>query len=171
VNQTWVDRELTSDIRPFIFVFGHTPAYLLEDDPEDSGFDLAVHPALRDIFWKSLVKNHATAYFSGHTHLYARGVKDGLQQVVAGNGGAMGHALNQSAVDPLLTIEYPVKEADNVGYTVGYLVVTVNETAGTMSAVQKVYDTNTTGWRTGDQFTLSSSGAVISNSTVQATRG
>lgn len=160
VNQSWVDRELTSNTRPFIFVFGHTPAYLLEDDLEDRGYDLAVHPVLRDMFWNSLVKNHATAYFSGHTHLYARGVKDGIQQVVTGNGGAMGHALNQSAVDPLLTIEYPVKEADNAGNTVGYVVVTVNETAGTMSAVQNVYDTDTRVWRTGDRFTLSSSGAV-----------
>ncbi len=135
------------------------------------GTDLAVHPVLRDIFWNSLVKNHATAYFSGHTHLYARGVKDGLQQVVAGNGGAMGHTLNLSGVDPSLTIEYPVNNADNVGNDVGYLVATVNETAGTMSGVQRVYATDTKTWRTGDQFTLSNSGAVISNTTVPATRG
>ena len=107
VNQTgWTGA--TSNTRPFIFVFGHTPAYLVEDDPEDKGYDLAVHPALRDIFWNSLVKNHATAYFSGHTHLYVRGVKNGVQQVVSGNGGAMGHALNLSGADPSLTIEYPV---------------------------------------------------------------
>ncbi|MCX6693624.1 MAG: metallophosphoesterase [Methanomicrobiales archaeon] len=166
VNQTWVDQELISDTRPFTFVFGHTPAYLLEDDPEDRGYDLAVHPALRDIFWDSLVKNHVTAYISGHTHLYARGVKDGLQQVVTGNGGAMGHSLNQSAVDPALTIEYPVSEADNTGNDVGYLLVTVNETAGIISAIQNIYQTDTKEWRTGDQFTLSHSGAVISNTNV-----
>ena len=40
-----------------------------------------------------------------------------------------------------------------------------------MSAVQKVYATDTKTWRTGDQFTLSNTGTVISNTTVPVTRG
>lgn len=171
VNQSWVDQELTRDTRPFTFVSGHTPAFLVKDDLEDRGFDIAVHPALRDIFWNSLVKNNATAYFSGHAHLYVRGEKQGVQQVVSGNGGAMGEAFNQSEADPSLTIEYPLQAADIAGNNVGYLLITVNETAGTMSAVQKVYTPSTGTWRTGDRFTLSSSGKVILNTTVQGTKG
>jgi hypothetical protein len=160
-NQSWVDQELSTDTRPFTFVFGHTPAYLVKDDYEDRGFDIAVHPVSRDIFWNGLVTHNATAYFCGHAHIYVRGVKDRVQQVVVGNGGAIGSAFNQSEADPALTIEYPVREADKVGNTIGYLVVTVNETEGTLSAVQKIYDPATKVWWTGDRFTLASSGAVI----------
>jgi hypothetical protein len=165
-NQSWVDQELSSNTRPFTFVFGHTPAYLVKDDFEDRGFDIAVHPVSRDIFWTSLADHNATAYFCGHAHIYVRGVKDGVQQVVAGNGGAIGSAFNQSEADPALTIEYPVREADKVSDTVGYLVVTVNETEGTLRAVQKIYDPSTKVWRSGDRFSLSSSGAAIPNPAV-----
>jgi hypothetical protein len=171
VNQSWVDQELTSNTRPFTFVSGHTPAFLVKDDFEDRGFDIAFHPMLRDIFWNSLANHHVTAYFCGHAHIYVRGEKQGVQQVVSGNGGAIGSAFNQSEADPTLTIEYPVLEADKVGNTVGYLVVTVNETEGTLSAVQKKYDPKSQTWRKGDQFTLSSSGAVISNPTVPKIKG
>ena len=82
VNQSWVDQELTSNTRPFTFVFGHTPAYLVKDDSEDRGFDIAVHPVSRDTFWNSLADHHATAYFCGHAHIYVRGEKQGVQQVV-----------------------------------------------------------------------------------------
>ena len=171
VNQTWVDQELATNTRPFTFVFGHTPAFLVKDDVDDRGYDIAVHPALRDIFWNSLVNHHATAYFSGHAHLYVRGMEQGLQQVVCGNGGAIGEAFNQSDADPKLTIEYPVLEADKVKDTVGYLVVTVNETDGTLSAVQNIYTPKTRTWQTGDRFALSSSGAVIPGTVVATTKG
>lgn len=161
VNQTWVNQELSTNTRPFTFVFGHTPAFLVKDDYDDRGLDIAVHTVLRDIFWKSLVEHNATAYFSGHAHIYVRGVKDGVQQVVSGNGGAIGSAFNQSEADPLLKIEYPVKEEDKVGNTVGYLVVTVNETEGTLHAVQKIYTPENKTWWDGDRFTLSHTGAAI----------
>ena len=90
---------------------------------------------------------------------------------LSGNGGAIGSAFNQSEADPALTIEYPVQEADKVANTVGYLVVTVNETAGTMSAVQKVYTPETKTWRTGDQFTLSGTGEAIPGILLPKTTG
>lgn len=167
VNQTWVDHELSTGTRPFMFVFGHTPAFLVKDDYEDRGLDIAVHPVLRDIFWKSLVEHNATTYFSGHAHIYVRGEKDGVQQVVSGNGGAIGSAFNQSEADPALRIEYPVKEEDKVGNTVGYLVITVNEREETLHAVQKIYFPENKTWRDGDRFTLSRTGAAIPDNQVQ----
>jgi hypothetical protein len=161
VNQPWVDRELSTNTSPFTFVFGHTPAFLVKDDPEDRGYDIAVHPAQRDIFWNSLVNHHVTAYFCGHAHLYVRGMVNGTQQVVTGNGGAIDGAFNQSEADPSLIVEYPVKEADIVENTVGYIVITVNETAGTVSGIQNIYYPDTGIWKTGDRFTLSKKGAVI----------
>jgi hypothetical protein len=167
VNQTWVDQELSTDTRLFTFVFGHTPAYLVKDDFEDRGYDIAVHPVLRDLFWNSLIDHNATAYFCGHAHIYVRGVKGGVQQVVSGNGGAVGSAFNQSEADPRLKIEYPVRAEDKVADTVGYLVVTVNETEGTLHAVQKIYFPANQTWRDGDRFTLSRTGAAIPETRVQ----
>jgi hypothetical protein len=161
VNQSWLDKELATNTKPFVFVFGHTPAYPVKNDIEDIGFDIAVHPVQRDIFWNSLVAHNVTGYFCGHAHIYVRGEVKGVQQVVSGNGGAIEGPFNQSEADPALTIEYPLLAADNKGNNVGYVVVTVNETAGTMSAVQHVYYPDTGVWQTGDRFTLSSSGAVV----------
>jgi len=79
----------------------------------------------------------------------------------------MGHSFNSSEADPALKIEYPITEADKKGNNVGYVIITVNETARTMNAVQKVYDPDTKVWRIGDKFSLTSSGAVITNKTVQ----
>jgi hypothetical protein len=93
--------------------------------------------------------------------MYVRGVVRGVQQIVSGNGGAVGNAFNRSEADPTLQIEYPIQNVPALEAKVGYLVVTVDEHAGTMSGVQKVYDHVNGTWTTGDRFTLSSSGQVI----------
>ena len=161
VDQGWVDKELTNNTRPFTFVFGHAPAYPVDDDLDDKGYDLSVRPAERDMFWTSLANHHVTAYFSGHAHMYVRGVVQGVQQVVSGNGGAVGKAFNTAEADPTLTIEYPLSNVPALERKVGYFVVTVDEHAGTMSSVQKVYDYVNGTWTTGDRFVLSNSGQVI----------
>ncbi|MEI6840101.1 MAG: metallophosphoesterase [Methanomicrobiales archaeon] len=160
VNQSWVDEQLTHDIRPFMFVFGHSPAYMVENDMEDNDFALAIHPAQRDIFWESLVNNHVTAYFDGHTHMYVRAEYQGLQQIVTGNGGAKMPAFDPANVSPLLKLEYPLGKIDKQDQKVGYIVVKVNETAGTWTGVQKIYNAETGTWTTGDTFTLPSRSGV-----------
>jgi hypothetical protein len=167
VDQNWVDKELTNDTRPFIFVFGHAPAYPVDSDLDDKGYDLSVRPEQRDLFWNSLADHHVTAYFSGHAHMYVRGVVQGVQQVVSGNGGAVGNPFNPAEADPTLRIEYPLQNVPALEGKVGYFIVTVDERAGTMSAVQKVYDHVNGTWTTGDLFVLLSSGQVIPGKTNQ----
>jgi hypothetical protein len=160
VNQTWVDEQLTNNTRPFIFVIGHSPAYLVDEDLEDLIFSLPVHPAQRDTFWQSMVNNHVSAYLCGHAHLYVRSEFKGVQQIVSGNAGAPMSAFDPANADPILKIEYPLRNVSLADQKVGYLVISVNETAGTWSGVQKVRDQKTGIWTTGDIFTLSSQSGV-----------
>ncbi|MEI7433724.1 MAG: metallophosphoesterase [Methanomicrobiales archaeon] len=156
VNQSWVDKELAEDTRPFMFVFGHSPAFMVEDDPEDNDFALAVHPAQRDVFWKSLVDNHVAAYFSGHTHMYVRGEAQGVQQIVNGNAGAKMPAFDPANVSPALKLEYPLGKIEQKDQKVGYIVITVHEDSRTFSGVQKGYNAETGTWITGDTFSFPS---------------
>ena len=154
VNQSWVNQQLTGDTRPFMFVFGHSPAYAVENDPEDADFSLEIHPAQRDIFWESLVANHVPAYFDGHTHMYVRAESQGVQQIVTGNGGAKMPAFVIANVSPVLKLEYPLKNISQQDQRVGYIIITVHEDSGTFSGVQKLYNAENGTWTTGDTFTL-----------------
>ena len=160
VNQTWVDEQLTHDTQPFMFVIGHSPAYLVDEDLEDLIYSLPLHPEQRDIFWQSMVSNHVSAYLCGHAHVYVRSEFHGLRQIVSGNGGAPMLAFDPANADPVLTITYPKQNISQADQKVGYLIVTVNETAGTWSGVQKVRDPKTGIWTTGDTFTLPSRSGV-----------
>ncbi len=43
-------QELTQDPRPFIFVFGHNPAYMVDNDTDDLNTSLEANPRQRDTF-------------------------------------------------------------------------------------------------------------------------
>jgi hypothetical protein len=154
VNQSWVDGQLTRDKKPFMFVFGHSPAYLVDMDKEDLPFSLPVHPAERDAFWESMVNNNVSAYLCGHAHVYVRAESAGLPQIVSGNGGAPMQAFDPALADPALTVDYPLKPVTAEDQKVGYLVITVHEDTGTFDGIQKIYNPSTQSWDTGDTFTL-----------------
>jgi para-nitrobenzyl esterase len=154
VNQSWVDGQLTTNTRPFIFVFGHSPAYLVDEDTEDLPFSLAMHPAERDTFWKSMVNNNGSAYLCGHAHLYVRAESLGLPQIVSGNGGAPMQGFDPALADPTLTVKYPLKPVAANDQKVGYLVITVHEDSGTFDGVQKELNPVTGAWEVGDTFTI-----------------
>jgi hypothetical protein len=153
VNQSWVDGQLGTDTRPFTFVFGHSPAYLVDIDIEDVPFSMPLHPAERDAFWQSLVQHHVSAYLCGHAHMYVRAESGGIPQVVSGNAGAPPMDFFPATADKALAIQYPLWNISAQDQRDGYLVVTVNETAGTWSGVQKMFDTENGTWITGDMFT------------------
>jgi hypothetical protein len=152
VNQSWVDEQLTQDTRPFVFVFGHSPVYLVDNDSEDLSFSLPMHPQERDAFWKSMVDNNVSAYLCGHAHLYVRAESQGLPQIVSGNGGASMQGFDPALADPALSIRYPLKPVNVNDQKVGYLIITVHEDNGTFDGVQKVLDPVTGVWETGDTF-------------------
>jgi hypothetical protein len=154
VNQSWVDDQLTQDKKPFMFVLGHSPAYLVDNDTEDIPYSLPTHQAERDNFWTSMVNDNVSAYFCGHAHLYVRADRQGLPQIVIGNGGAPMQGFDPAFVNPALTLEYPLTPITQSEQKVGYLLITVHENNGTFDGVQKVLNPVTGVWETGDTFTL-----------------
>jgi len=154
VNQSWLDEQLTTDTRPFMFVVGHTPAYNVSNDMDEFKLGIAVHPVQRDIFWNSLVNNHVVAYFCGHVHTYVRTESKGVQQVLVGNGGAPADPFVPSEVDPIFTLEYPTHPVNASDQKFGYLLVTVHEDKGTFDAVEKELNTVKGTWEVGDTFTV-----------------
>lgn len=156
VPQAWLDEQLTHDPKPFTFVFGHTPAYKVSSGKISVSPPplLYNHASDRDVFWGSLKKARAAIYFTGHVHFYCRGTKDGIMQVVVGNGGANMVDFDPSQVDPALTLNYPMTKVKSEDMKVGYLLVTVDEGTFTIKAVQKLWNVNTKQWETGDNFTM-----------------
>ena len=154
VNQSWLGGQLTRDTLPFMFVFSHSPAYLVDNDTEDIPFSLAIHPAERDTFWNSMVNNNVSAYFCGHAHLYARGEKQGLRQIVSGNAGAPMQGFDPASSDPALRLEYPLRTISQNDQKVGYLVITVHEDTRTFDGMQKMLNPVTGMWEAGDTFTI-----------------
>jgi para-nitrobenzyl esterase len=154
VNQSWVNGQLTEDTRPFMFVFGHSPAYAVVNDTEEDDFAIDVHSLQRDIFWKSLVDNNVSVYFCGHAHLYVRGESQGVRQIVSGNAGAHAIPFDPANVDPALALEYPLKSITKNDQRVGYVVITVHEGTGTFDGVEKQLNPVTREWDTVDIFTL-----------------
>jgi hypothetical protein len=156
VNQSWVDGQLTQDTRPFMFVLGHSPAYLVDNDTEDIPFSLPTRPTERDAFWKSMVNNNVSAYFCGHAHLYVRAESQGLTQIVVGNGGAPMQGFDPAFANPALTLGYPLRPIAQSDQRIGYLVITVQEDSGSFDGVQKTFNPVTHAWEVGDTFTLKS---------------
>jgi hypothetical protein len=94
VNQPWVTQQLSQNILPHVFVYGHLPAVpVLPSSQEQS---LATWPPNRDAFWQSLGASGAMLYLCGHNHLYNRATisltnssgTTTLSQLIVGNGGA-----------------------------------------------------------------------------------
>ncbi len=102
----WLVADLEANTKPFVFVFGHEPAY---PEYRHLGDSLNQYPAHRDRFWKLLNDEHVVAYFCGHTHVYYAKQVDGPDwepftwQVDCGNAGnAVGEA-SQTFVDVTVT--------------------------------------------------------------------
>ena len=85
----WLSDDLASNTRPFTFVVGHDPAYVLPDMAtgrvRHEGGGLEANPAHRDRFWKLLRERHVTAYICGHSHNASAKKLDGVWQLDTGH--------------------------------------------------------------------------------------
>jgi hypothetical protein len=82
--RSWLEADLAANTKPFIFVFGHEPAFA---EHRHVGNSLDGHRADRNAFWAVLKKFHVQAFISGHIHFYYKELHDGLYQVSDGNAG------------------------------------------------------------------------------------
>ena len=150
VNQSWLDQRLASDSSEFTFVWGHTPAYA----SVGTAPSLYLNTTERDAFWSSLDNNNVTAYFCGHVHNYARGNANGTWEVLVGNGGATAQPITPSFLPTSINDTYPNLSTGNWTADDGYLLVTVDEAAGTAHAQLKMHGVANDTWYDGDSFTM-----------------
>ncbi len=80
----WLERDLAANTKPFVFVFGHEPAFPRYRHVGDS---LDRHPENRDAFWRLLARHGVQAYFCGHVHSYFKEQRDGVWQICDGHAG------------------------------------------------------------------------------------
>ena len=81
----WLEKDLTSNKKDRVFVFGHEPAYPVGSHKDSS---LDAFPSERDEAWSIFQENGVDMYFCGHEHLYNRSIKQGICQVITGGAGA-----------------------------------------------------------------------------------
>ena len=146
VNQEWLDSILTSTNTPYIFVWGHSPAYPLNIKGIDP-YVMSLFPEERDAFWNSLTTHKVPLYFCGHYHLYCRGQKDGTWQIIGGTGGGALSGFNPETVDPDLQVAYPKEKISAASQGIGYSVITVDISNGTITMVQKQYISSKGAWK------------------------
>jgi hypothetical protein len=84
----WLAADLAENHRPWVFVFGHEPAFPQPDatwgTQRHVGDSLDKYPTRRDAFWELLASRRVTAYVHGHAHQYARLLRSGVWQIDAG---------------------------------------------------------------------------------------
>lgn len=90
INQSWLNNQLTTNVLPHVFVFGHEAAFkVFHSDCLDD------YSTERNTFWKSLTDAGVKTYFCGHDHFLDTSlVDDGdgnsandIYQCVVGGGG------------------------------------------------------------------------------------
>ncbi len=152
VNQPWLDTQLTNQCL-FTVVNSHTPAWRVESDTNEA-YNLYDHPVERDAFWNSLVRYQYAIYFCGHIHLYCRGNCRGIEQVVVGNGGANFSPYHPDGVDTNMVAEYPTQPVSATNMQVGFVMMTVNDNARTITGSARLWDELHQRWTTGDVFAV-----------------
>ena len=91
VNQEWLETQFELNMRPHVFIFGHTPAFKVRHSD-----CLDDYPDKRNLFWQSLINERAKIYFCGHDHFYDHMVLTDLEsatnneihQMIVGTAGA-----------------------------------------------------------------------------------
>jgi hypothetical protein len=148
VNQEWLDGQMENNSQPYVFVFGHEPAFKV-NHPDC----MACYPNARDEFWNTIGSAGGRIYFCGHDHLYNRAcVPDDsgseIRQMVIGSCGAPPASWSPPYNDSHVVGEY----RNDLDY--GYVLVTVYPEYAEVEWIAW----NGTGdpvWTTLDNFTLS----------------
>lgn len=136
INQVWFDQVLGEHKKPFVFVYGHEPAFMVGNHADVLGTTPA-HADTRNSMWESLIRAGARVYFCGHDHFYdhmmvVRNTSEtgpDMHQLTAGTSGApfvKGCAYKD---DPGWKLT-PVRHID---YTYGYILVVLEGNRATVN--------------------------------------
>ena len=129
--RVWLAADLAANRRPFVFVFGHEPAYPELRHQDNS---LNRYPDNRDAFWHVLARHHVQAFICGHVHYYYKGQHDGVWEISDGNAGNGDKVHYQSYLDVIVgpaQAIIKVWQNDADGSTVWHLADTIMLPAAT----------------------------------------
>lgn len=153
----WIQSELENkQDAESIFVLGHSPVFTPNTSSTNNGgqFNLFDQTTLQGQFWQLLTAHHATAYVSGHEHLYFRGQATGIPQIVVGNIGGPFIDYNPATVDSRLTNVFPTTAVPKTATRPGYMIFTVDDGKNAITATEYWLDTNNQEY-VYDTFTIS----------------
>jgi hypothetical protein len=134
IDQSWLDRVLAEQARPFVFVYGHEPAFM-DGHHKDT---LDRDPAARDAFWRSLIRAGGRSYFCGHDHFYDHmtvvraGPEPGVRmhQFTAGTAGAPFYqGSDYAGKNP----GWQLRRVKHLEKIYGYLLITVDDDTATIT--------------------------------------
>jgi hypothetical protein len=134
VNQPWLDEVLKKHHKPFVFAYGHEPAFM--DGTHKDTMDAS--PQARDSFIDSLIAAGGRVFFCGHDHLYdhmlvtSDGPNPGpeLHQIVAGTAGAPFYAEGDYTGN---NTHWKLKRIKHIGQTYGYVLVEISGKTATIT--------------------------------------
>lgn len=147
VNQEWLDNQLKKNNLPFVFVFGHEPAFQI-NHPDC----LAYNSINRSKFWDTIGQAGCQIYFCGHDHLYDRAhIPDSsgnkIYQMVIGSCGAPMKRWTPPYMDGSV-----IGDSHNNNKT-GYVLVTMRNN-NTALVEWKAWNAGISNWTTQDSFEL-----------------
>ena len=134
INQTWLDKVLAKNKKPFVFAMGHEPAFM--DGAHKDTMDAS--PAKRDAMWNSLIKAGSRVFFAGHDHLYdhmavTRASGDPgpeMHQFVAGTAGAPFYKQGEYSGN---NTDWKLSRVKHIDNTYGYLLVQIDGKKATIT--------------------------------------
>jgi hypothetical protein len=145
VNQKWLDDQLKMNTKPFVFVFGHEPAFQISH-PDC----LAYYSANRSQFWNSIGRAGCQIYFCGHDHLYDRAhIRDSSDNII--------YQMVVSSGAPNKGWKPPYSDDSVIGdfhsnNSSGYVLVTIQDNDALVE--WKAFNSRDTNWTTQDRFYL-----------------
>jgi hypothetical protein len=137
INLPWISGQLQENRRPFVFTFGHSPAFHVTKSSDETEFQLFNVPEVRDRFWQLHVRHKVIACIASHEHFYTRGKRDGVYQIVQGNGGESPFTYRPNEVDGSLVEVFPTRPLNKRDVLPRYLAVTADEEEQTITATEK----------------------------------
>jgi len=134
VSQAWLDQVLAGHKKPFVFAFGHEPAFM-DGSHKDT---LDVDPIKRDQLWNSLMNAGSRVFFAGHDHLYdhmvvtREGANPGpeMHQLVAGTAGAPFYRQGDYTGN---NAGWSLRRVSHIDRTYGYIVVEIDDNKATVT--------------------------------------
>jgi Calcineurin-like phosphoesterase len=135
VKQEWLEQVLKDQKRPFMFMYGHEPAFMAGRHEDDD--TLAADSCGRNAFWRSLVNAGVQVYFCGHDHFYDRmsvarnDVDHGriVFQITAGTAGAPFYTASHYSG----ATQWTLQRLKHIEQAYGYILVEVDDKKATIS--------------------------------------